>query len=82
MLGYAYNLCVLFCVSGDLLFHLLSTLPHLSLSFPQDGLAPVRERLYRETVQRYGFNEEFIKADAETMREVLRELKRRCVCSG
>jgi len=28
-------------------------------------------------VERYGFNEEFIKADAETMKEVLRELRRR-----
>lgn len=51
--------------------------PHLT--FPQSGLAPIRDRVYQETVQRYGFNEEFTKAEAETMREVLRELRRRCV---
>lgn len=48
----------------------------------QAGLAPIRERLYRETVGRYGFRKEFTRADAETMREVLTEIKKRCiVCS-
>lgn len=45
----------------------------------QAGLAPIRERLYRETVGRFGFRKEFARADAETMMEVLREIKKRSV---
>ena len=47
----------------------------------QAGLAPIRERLYRETVGRYGFRKEFAGADAETMMEVLQEIKKRLVCA-
>ena len=43
----------------------------------QSGLACIRERLLQETVQRYGVKEEFVKAEADTMREVLAELRRR-----
>lgn len=43
----------------------------------ESGLEPIKERLYRETVGRYGFNEDYVRADAATMREVLSELKRR-----
>ena len=43
----------------------------------QAGLAPIRERLYRETVGRYGFKKEFTKADADTMREVLKEVNKK-----
>ena len=42
-------------------------------------MAPIRERLYRETVGRYGFRKEFAGADAETMMEVLKEIKQRLV---
>jgi cytochrome c-type biogenesis protein CcmH/NrfG len=45
-------------------------------------LAPIRERLYRETVGRYGFRKEFARADAETMMEVLKEIKKRSVSNG
>ena len=52
----------------------------LFLSIPlQAGLAPIRERLYRETVGRYGFRKEFARADAETMMEVLKEIKKRSI---
>ena len=33
--------------------------------------------MFQETVERYGVKEEFIKAEADTMREVLAELKKR-----
>ena len=45
----------------------------------QSGLACIRERLLQETVHRYGVKEEFLKAGAETMKEVLIELRRRYV---
>ena len=37
----------------------------------------MRERLWQETVERYGVNKEFVRANADTMREVLAELKKR-----
>ena len=43
----------------------------------QTGLAPIKERLYRETVGQYGFKEEFTRATADTMREVLVEIGKR-----
>ena len=43
----------------------------------QSGLESIKERLWQETVQRYGVKEEFVKAEADTMREVLAELTRR-----
>ena len=45
----------------------------------QSGLACIRERLLQETVHRYGVKEEFVKAEAETMKEVLVELRRRYI---
>lgn len=53
----------------------------MTLLMLQAGLAPIRERLYRETVGRYGFRKEFAGADAETMMEVLQEIKKRLVCA-
>lgn len=53
----------------------------VALSSFQAGLAPIRERLYRETVGRYGFRKEFAGADAKTMMEVLQEIKKRLVCN-
>ena len=37
----------------------------------------MRERLWQETVERYGVNKEFVRANVDTMREVLAELKKR-----
>ena len=43
----------------------------------QPGLECIKERLWQETVQRYGVKKEFVKAEADTMREVLAELRKR-----
>jgi len=43
----------------------------------QDGLASMRNRLYSETVGRYGFRIEFAGAEAKTMRQVLNEINSR-----
>ena len=43
----------------------------------QSGLACIRERLLQETVERYGVSKEFVKAEADTMSEVLAEINRR-----
>lgn len=43
----------------------------------QAGLAPIKERLFRETVGRYGFKKEFTRATADTMRSVLAEISKR-----
>ncbi len=45
----------------------------------QAGLGPIRQRLHQETCGRYGFKEAFTGADAETMRLVLKEVKKRYV---
>ena len=35
----------------------------------------IKDRVYREIVEQYGFKEEFTRADAETMREVLKMVR-------
>ncbi len=47
--------------------------------FLQAGLAPMKRRLFRETVGRYGFKKEFALATAETMRDMLTEINKRLV---
>lgn len=54
----------------------MCTNPTWSVSL-QSGLAGIRERLLQETVERYGVSKEFVKAEADTMRDVLAELRRR-----
>ena len=50
---------------------------HIVLFSVQSGLECIKERLLQETVERYGVSKEFVKAEADTMREVLAELRRR-----
>lgn len=58
--------------------HLTSLLGDLlGFSALQSGLAGIKERLMQETVERYGVSKEFMKAEADTMREVLTEINRR-----
>ena len=45
----------------------------------QAGLASIKDRVYKEIVDRYGFKEEFTRCDAETMREVLHVLREKYV---
>jgi hypothetical protein len=54
---------------------------HCVFSWPtaQSGLECIKERLWQETVQRYGVKKEFVKAEADTMREVLAELRKRYI---
>ena len=49
------------------------------MCYIQSGLECIKERLWQETVQRYGVNKEFVKAEADTMREVLAELRKRYI---
>lgn len=46
-------------------------------SLSEAGLAPMRKRLFRETVGRYGFKKEFANATVDTMRETLAILTRK-----
>lgn len=49
----------------------------LCFDYVQAGLAPIKERLFRETVGRYGFKPEFTRATTETMREVLAVIRKK-----
>lgn len=48
----------------------------------QAGLASIKSRVYKEIVGRYGFKEEFTKADAETMKAVFSRLREKYEESG
>lgn len=43
----------------------------------QAGLAPMKKRLFQETVGRYGFKVEFTRATVDTMMAMLRDVKER-----
>ena len=46
-------------------------------TFLQDGLEPIRERVFAEVVLQYGFREEFMGAEAATMSKLLECVKER-----